>query len=214
MKDLLILGAGGLGREVAWLVERINSVTPQWNLIGFLDDNEELLNRQLNGYGVAGNISDAARFEGACFVCAIGAEAVRERIVNKVRTICPECRFATLIDPSAIISDFVSIGEGTVIFFRNSITVNISIGDHVIINPGCTIGHDAVLDDFVTLYPSVNISGNTRIGRCAEMGTGTQIIQGKTVGERSIIGAGAVVVRDIPANCTAVGIPAKPIKFH
>ena len=77
----------------------------------------------------------------------------------------------------------------------------------------CTIGHDAVLEPFVTVYPSANISGMTRIGYGAELGTGMQIIQGKQIGANSIIGAGAVVVKDIPANCTAVGSPAKPIKF-
>ena len=214
MKDLLILGAGGFSREVAWLIERINSASPRWNLIGFLDDNEKLLNKQLNGYSVVGKIQDAARFEGAYIVCAIGAADVREKIVGRVKEICPNIKFATLIDPSAIMSDYVSIGEGTVICAHTIITVNISIGNHVIINLDCTIGHDAVLDDFVTLYPSVNVSGNSRIGKCSEMGTGAQIIQGKRVGEHSIVGAGAVIVKDIPANCTAVGSPAKPIKFR
>ena len=77
----------------------------------------------------------------------------------------------------------------------------------------CTVGHDAVLNDFVTLYPSVNISGITNIGKASELGTGTQIIQGKRVGDYSIVGAGAVIVKDIPEKCTAVGSPAKPIKF-
>ena len=72
---------------------------------------------------------------------------------------------------------------------------------------------DAVLQDYVTLYPSVNISGNTNIGHAVEMGTGVQIIQGKTIGDYSIVGAGAVIVRDIPEGCTAVGCPAKPIKY-
>ena len=92
-------------------------------------------------------------------------------------------------------------------------TVNISIGEHVIINLDCTVGHDAILDDFVTLYPSVNVSGATRVGRCTELGTGVQIIEGKTVGSYSVIGAGSVVIKDIPERCTAVGSPAKPIKF-
>ena len=91
--------------------------------------------------------------------------------------------------------------------------MNISIGCHVIINLDCTIGHDAIINDFATLYPSVNVSGITNIGHAAELGTGMQIIQGKKIGNYSIIGAGAVVVRDIPDKCTAVGSPARPIKF-
>ena len=93
-------------------------------------------------------------------------------------------------------------------------TVNISIGNHVIINLDCTIGHDVVINDFSTLYPSVNVSGMSEIGHAVELGTGMQMIQGKKIGNYSIVGAGAVVVRDIPAACTAVGNPAKVIKME
>ena len=77
-----------------------------------------------------------------------------------------------------------------------------------------TIGHDVCMDSFVTIYPSCNISGNVRIGELCEIGTGTQVIQGISIGESTVVGAGSVVVRDLPAYCTAVGVPAKPIKFH
>lgn len=213
MNDLIIVGASGFGREVAWLVERINRVTPTWNLLGFMDDNEEIQNTRINGYAVLGKTSDVARFPDAYFVCAVGAAKIREKIIVRMKEYNPDVRFATVIDPSVEMSDLVTIGEGTIICAHTIITVNISIGDHVIINLDCTIGHDAILHDFVTLYPSVNVSGMTEIGRCSELGTGMQIIQGKTVGEYSIVGAGAVVVKDIPAKCTAVGSPAKPIKF-
>jgi sugar O-acyltransferase (sialic acid O-acetyltransferase NeuD family) len=130
-----------------------------------------------------------------------------------MKTINPDIKFGTVIDPSVEMSDLVTIGEGTIICAHTIITVNIEIGSHVIINLDCTVGHDAVLQDFVTLYPSVNVSGITNTGHAVELGTGMQIIQGKTVGDYSIVGAGAVVVKDIPAKCTAVGSPAKPIKF-
>ena len=110
-------------------------------------------------------------------------------------------------------SDSVKIGAGSIVCAHTIITVDVNIGDHVVINLDCTIGHDAVLQNFVTLYPSVNVSGMANIGLCCELGTGMQIIQGKTIGDYSIIGAGAVVVKDIPSKCTAVGSPAKPIKF-
>ena len=113
----------------------------------------------------------------------------------------------------ATLYELVTIGEGTIICAHTIITVNISIGEHVIINLDCTIGHDAIIEDYVTLYPSVNVSGFTHIGHAAELGVGMQIIQRKSIGDYSIVGAGAVVVKDIPAKCTAVGIPAKPIKF-
>lgn len=209
LKDLIIVGAGGFGREVAWLAERINAQNPTWNLLGFIDDTAEKANAVIGGYPVLGKIDTAHMYPDAYFVCAIGASQSRKAVIKKMGDV----KFATLIDPSVLLSDRVAIGEGTIICAGTIITVDISIGNHVIINLDCTVGHDAVLNDYVTLYPSVNISGMTNIGECSEMGTGTQIIQGKNVGFGSIVGAGAVVVRDIPEKCTAVGTPAKPIKF-
>ncbi|MBQ1820393.1 MAG: acetyltransferase [Clostridia bacterium] len=213
MKDLVVFGASGFGREVAWLVERINKVSPMWNLLGFMDDNEAIQGTVINGYYVLGGTEKVREYPDAYYVCAVGASRVREKIVCKLKNINPNIRFATVIDPSVEMSGLVTIGEGTIICAHTVITVNISIGSHVIINLDCTIGHDAVLHDFVTLYPSVNISGITNIGHAVEMGTGTQIIQDKTVGDYSIVGAGATVVKDIPPRCTAVGSPAKPIRF-
>lgn len=213
MKDLIIFGASGFGREVAWLVERINKVAPTWNLLGFMDDNEAIHGTEINGYRVLGGMAAVADYPDAYFVCAVGASKVREKIIGNLKMINPNTRFGIVIDPSVEMSDLVTVGEGTIICAHTIITVNISIGSHVIINLDCTIGHDAILHDFVTLYPSVNVSGMTNIGHCSELGTGMQIIQGKTVGDYSIVGAGAVVVKDIPPKCTAVGSPAKPIKF-
>ncbi len=213
MKDLIIFGASGFGREVAWLVERINKVSPTWNLLGFMDDNEEIQGKDVNGYRVLGKTKDVSQYPEAYFVCAIGASRIREKIINNMKVINSNIKFGTVIDPSVEMSDLVSIGEGTIICAHTIITVNIEIGAHVIVNLDCSIGHDAVLKDFVTLYPSVNVSGITQIGHAVELGTGMQIIQGKTIGDYSILGAGAVVVKDIPPMCTAVGSPAKPIKF-
>lgn len=213
MKKLLIIGASGFGREVAWLVERVNRITPEWNLLGFMDDNEEIQGKDINGYKVLGKCESIVEYQDAYVVCAVGASRVREKIIEKVKNLVPAIKFATLIDPSVEKSELVSIGVGSIICAHTILTVNISIGEHVIINLDCTVGHDAVLNDFVTLYPSVNISGITDIGMASELGTGAQIIQGKKVGDYSIVGAGAVIVKDIPEKCTAVGSPAKPIKF-
>ena len=213
MKELIIIGAGGFGRETAWLTERINKAVPSWNLLGFLDDNMSFRGKELNGYPVLGKTDAVSEYPEAWFVCAVGASKVRERIIHRIKKINPGIHFATLIDPTVEMSDLVTVGEGSIICAHSILTVNISLGSHVIIDVDCTVGHDVILQDFVMLYPSVNVSGATRIGYASELGTGVQIIQGKSVGEYSIIGAGAVVVRDIPANCTAVGCPAKPIKF-
>jgi len=213
MKDLIIFGASGFGREVAWAVEKINKETPTWNLLGFMDDDPDIQYTTINGYPVLGKSGDIDKYSDAYFVCAVGASRVREKIINKMKEVNPDVKFGTIIDPSVELSSLVNIGEGTIICAHTIVTVNISIGKHVIINLDCTIGHDAVLNDFVTLYPSVNVSGMTNIGHAVELGTGLQIIQGKSVGDYSIVGAGAVIVKDIPPKCTAVGSPAKPIKF-
>jgi sugar O-acyltransferase (sialic acid O-acetyltransferase NeuD family) len=212
LKDLYIIGAGGFGREVAWLVERINDVIPTWNLKGFIDDNTSLHGNLEDGYSVVGDCAYLASIPQETWaVCAVGAAKVRKKIIEKLKR--SNLKFATLIDPSVMLSKRVSIGEGSIICAGTIITVDISIGEHVIINLDCTIGHDDIIRDFVTLYPSVNVSGNVIVGECTELGTGMQIIQGKNIGKESIVGAGAVVIRDIPEKCTAVGSPAKPIKF-
>lgn len=215
MKDLYIIGAGGFGREVAWLAERINKDKSEWNIKGFIDDNEQLHDTMAGGYPVLGG-SDYFEKTGDSDIwvaCAVGASVVRKKIIEKLKD-KKHVHFATLIDPSVLISERVVIGEGCIICAGTIATVDIEIGTHVIINLDCTIGHDARIADFVTIYPSVNVSGFVTVGEQVELGTGTQIIQGKNIGKETIVGAGAVVVKDLPEKCTAVGSPAKPIKFR
>ena len=211
MKKLVIVGAGGFGRETAWLVERINAREKEWDLLGFADDTPELTGKTVNGYPVLGTTEWLKNQKDDIYVlCAVGSAKTRKKIVSRLGNV----KYATLIDPGVILSDSVKIGKGSIICAGSILTVNIQIGSHVIINLDCTIGHDAVMKDYVTLYPSVNVSGATLLNECVEMGTGSKIIEKKTVGENSIVGSGAVVVKDLPAGCTAVGMPAKPIKFH
>lgn len=210
MKDLYIIGAGGFGREVAWIVERINSIKPTWNLKGFIDDNETLWGNIEGEYHVLGGCEHLSTLEDVYAVCAVGSSNVRKKIIEKLKD--TSVKFATLVDPSVLYSNSVKIGEGAIVCAGTIITVDVNIGDHVIVNLDCTIGHDAVIDNFVTIYPSVNVSGNVLIGECSELGTGTQIIQGKKVISNTIIGAGAIVVKDCIESGTYVGSPAKKIK--
>lgn len=210
MKDLYIIGAGGFGREVAWLVERINEVNPTWNIKGFIDDNESLWGSVEDDYLVLGGCDYLNSLGDVYAVCAVGSAKIRKFIIDKLKK--SDVKFATLIDPSVLLSKRVEIGEGSIICAETIITVDIKIGNHVIINLDCTIGHDDVIEDFVTIYPSVNVSGNVLIGECSELGTGMQIIQGKKVAPNTIIGAGAVVVKDCAESGTYVGSPAKKIK--
>ena len=211
MQDIIIVGAGGFGREVAWIIERINQIKNSWNLLGFLDDAPSVREETLNGYRLLGGTKDARRYPEAFYVCAIAAAETRKKVVELLKEAVPRCHFATIIDPSVIKSDRIRIGEGSVICASTVMTVNISLGEHVIINLDCTVGHDAVLEDYVTLSPSVNISGGTHIGCCCELGTGAFILQYKKIGACTKIGAGAVIVDDIPDHCVAVGVPARPL---
>lgn len=210
MKDLYIIGAGGFGREVAWLIERINSIKPTWNLKGFIDDNETFWDSIEGEYPVLGGCEYLSALEDVYAVCAVGSAIVRKKIIKKLKG--SNVKFATLVDPSVLLSNRVKIGEGSIVCAGTIITVDVNIGDHVIVNLDCTIGHDAVIDDFVTIYPSVNVSGNVLIGECSELGTGMQIIQGKKVVSNTIIGAGAIVVKDCNESGTYVGSPAKKVK--
>ena len=208
MKKLYIISAGGFGREVAWLVERINEKAPTWDLQGFIDDNESIHGNVEDDYKVLGGCDYLGKQQGDIWcVCAVGSARVRKQIIEKVSSY-KNVHFATLIDPSVIYSKRITIGEGCIVCAGTILTVDITIGKHVIINLDCTVGHDAVLKDFITVYPSVNISGNVTVGTGSELGTGTQIIQGKNICANSIVGAGALVVKNIENAGTYIGVPA------
>lgn len=214
MKDLIIIGCGGLGRETIWTAERINAEEPVWNILGFIDDNLQIQGHTVDGYKVIGTISDVKKYADAYFVCAVGNAKVRKRIVEKIKNIA-DVKFATLIDPAAVFGNEKSeVGEGCIICGNTYVTVDIKIGNHVYIGGNATVGHDAQIGDFVTVYPGANVSGSTHIGTCSEIGTGSRVIQGLSVGSNTIVGAGAVVIRNLPSDCTAVGVPAQPIKFN
>lgn len=211
-KNLIIIGASGFGREVAWLVERINAISLNWELLGFIDDNEKIQGQIINGYPVIGKTGDVGKYNESYFVCAVGSAKIREKIINKTKRVNPQIKYATLVDPSVLMSEIIEIGEGTIICAGSILTTNIKIGNHVHINLDCTIGHDAILKDYVTLYPSVNISGNVKIGNQVELGTGSKVIQGIKIGEKTLVGAGSTIIRDFQGNGTLVGNPGRVLE--
>lgn len=213
VKDIIIIGAGGLGREVTWLIERINQKQGEkWKILGFVDDGIEkgILVQDCQVLGEVDYLQSVSTPTDV--VCAIGNAGIRHRIIEKISK-NKSLNFPNLIDPDVIYSDSFNIGQGNIICAGAILSVNVRIEDFCLIDWNCTVGHEAEIKSFVTLYPSVNVSGNTIIKGVTEIGTGSHIIQGKVIGSHSIIGAGSVVIRDIPDYCTAVGNPAKPIKF-
>ena len=213
MKKIVILGAGGFGREVKMLIDQINLVENKYEFIGYYDDGKEK-GEQINGFPILGNTNDLnSLIEPVLVALALGNPMNKRRVVQQLNS--PNITFETLIHPSIIIgSDSVTIGRGTVICAGCIITCNIDIQDYVIINLACTIGHDTIIKNYASLMPGINVSGEVLLEEGVYIGTGAKIINQVTIGQNSTIGAGAVVSKSIPENCTAVGVPAKPIKFH
>lgn len=213
MKKIAIFGAGGFGREVKMLVDQINHEKNMYDFIGYFDDGEEK-GKLINGFPVLGGMKELNQFdESLNLVFAIGNPSTKRKIFKNVDN--SNIKYPSLIHPNVLLgSDDVNIGEGCIICAGTIITVNIKIGEHVILNLSCTVGHDTNIGDFSSFMPSVNISGEVNIKEGVYVGTGAKIINQLEIGENTIIGSGAVVSKSLPANCTAVGVPAKPIKFH
>ncbi|WBW98946.1 acetyltransferase [Oceanirhabdus sp. W0125-5] len=212
MKDILIIGSGGVGKEVALLIEQINEYKPTWNLLGFLDDNKDLHNTVINGYKVLGNIDLLHEYKDINAICAIANYKVKKQIINKLRN--NQIKFPNIIHPSICLSKTTYIGEGVIIYPGVVMTSNIEVGDYVILSPKCGIGHESIIKDYVSLLWNVNVSGNVIIEEGCLLGSGSTILQNKKIGRGSIVGAGAVVTKDIPDNSIAVGCPAKVIKNY
>ena len=189
-----------------------NEVKNQWQILGFLDDNQELQNKTINGFPILGGISwlTERQGEGVKCVCAIGDTTTRKKVVDKITK--GGGQFCQAIHPTVIASETVEIGEGVIICAGTILTVNLSIAHHCIINLNCTIGHDAVIEEFCTLNPTASVNGRDHLEEGVYIGSGATLIEGVRIGRWSTIGAGAVVVEDIPSGVVAVGVPAKSIR--
>lgn len=206
---LIIIGAGGLGREVAWLVEDINEDSRTFEFLGFLDDSVQ---DTPEGYPILGTTEDWLKRPepGVHVVCAVGNPLARYEIVREFAS--RHIPFATLIHPTVRRSRWVEFGPGTIVCVNTSFTTNVRVGAHALFNPDCTVGHDVDVADFSSLMPGVHISGDVVLGEGTYFGVGSVVINKVKVGAWSIVGAGAVVTRDVPAGVVTVGVPAKPIK--
>lgn len=213
MKKIVIIGAGGFGREVKIIIDDINKKSLEYDFLGYYDDNIEK-GKLINGFPILGTIQDLNTINDVtCVAIGIGVPKTKLNLIKEL--VNDKLQYPTLIHPSAIISDDdVYIGRGTIICAGNIITCNIKIEDFVTINLMCTVGHDTQINNFCSFMPSVNISGEVIIHENVYVGTGAKIINSLEIGKNTIVGAGAVVSKSLPENCTAVGIPAKPIKFH
>lgn len=195
MKDILIIGAGGIGRETAWIIEEINEVKPTWNLLGYIDENSEIHGKELNGYKVLGGLEVLEKLEEKPYVVvAIANCSVKKSIVTKLGE---KYNFATIIYPTVKVSKFIQIGQGTIIYPGVILTVNTKIGNHVLISGNCTIGHDTVIGDYSSLLWGSNFSGYDTIGESCFIGVGTKVIQGINISKENKISAGITVIEDV-----------------
>jgi sugar O-acyltransferase (sialic acid O-acetyltransferase NeuD family) len=214
LKKVVILGAGGFSREVLWIFRDVNEVQREWEVLGFIDENEQNHGNILCELPILGGFDwfkkGVSREISA--ICAVGSPQTRKRMVEKAKAI--DLKFCSIIHPSVKMSKYVEVGEGTIIASGNNLTTQIKIGNHVMVNMDCTISHDSIIEDYCTIAPGVRVSGNVHLEKGVDFGTGSVIIQGVSVGAWSIIGAGAVVIRDVPSHVTAVGVPADVIKHH
>lgn len=210
---LVIIGAGGFGREVLDVIEAINfeyatTDMARFEVLGFLDDGSPEPST-LTPYGVP-HLGPVAQLDAMDqdigYVIGIGSPAVRRKLDEQHHDRkCP-----VLIHPTATYSRAVEFGPGTVVCAGVRLTNNITVGRHVHLNLNSTVGHDARLGDYVTISPLVAISGNVTLDNEVMVGTGVTLNPGVTVGAGAVIGSGAAVLRDVASAITVVGVPAKP----
>ena len=212
MEKIAIVGSGGFAREILTLIDAINQHQPTYEIAGFVDSDTS---KTIQWYPVIGDDEFVNNtHEVISIVIAVGEPHLKRKIRNKYSN--PLIKFPTLIHPSVLLGNkaTVSIGEGCIICAGCILTTDIVIKDFVTLNLMCTVGHDTEIDNYCSFMPSVNISGEVKIEEGVYVGTGAKIINQLEIGKNTIVGAGAVVANSLPADCTAVGVPAKPIKYH
>jgi sugar O-acyltransferase (sialic acid O-acetyltransferase NeuD family) len=200
--EIVIVGAGGHGRELLDIVE----AHPDWELRGFVADpapDPELLARR--GAAYLGSVADIPR--DVPYTIGIGDGDVRRRIDAELTAL--ELQAAVLIHPAATLGADNRLAPGTQIAAGGRVTTNVALGRHVQINVNAVVSHDCRVGDYCTLSPGVHLNGAVTLGDGVFMGAGAIAIPDVSIGEGAVIGAGAVVIDDVPPGVTAVGVPAR-----
>ncbi len=212
MKDIAIYGAGGFGKEVACILNRINELKPTWNFVGFFDD----------GIPAGTSISHFGKVLGGgdvlnkwptplALAFAIGSPETLFLLVNKIKN--PNITFPNIIHHDAFFADVKSlkIGIGNVIVRGCTFSCDVSIGNFNQFNSLSALAHDVKVGDFNVFMPLTRVSGEVVIGNTNFFGIGAVILQGIKIGNKTRIGAGSYILRNTKDHCTYFGIPAKKL---
>ncbi|MDD1367792.1 acetyltransferase [Bacillus sp. MHSD_36] len=211
MKDLVVIGSGGFSKQVIEIIEQLNLINPEYKLLGIVDDNKSLVGTEVLGYEVIGDtdyIKQLSKQQKIHGVIAIADGEIREHISRKLNDV----QWVNLIHPSAVVSNYTKLGEGNIICAGVVINPECKLGNHSHINIGSTLGHDVLILDYVTVMPGSKVSGNVNLKSKSMVGTGATIIQGLTIEENVVLGAGTVVTKNTKPNYLYVGVPAKEKK--
>lgn len=212
MTRVLILGAGGHAQVVADIILRANEAGAGFEPIGFLDDNPALIGKMIFSMPVLGTIAQLDEFDHDAIIVAIGDNKIRARIFEIMRMRGE--RIINAVHPTAILAADVCLGEGVMICAGVVVNTGTVIGDNVILNTSCTVDHHNRIGDHVHIAPGVHLGGNVKIEKGAVIGIGANVLPERIIGAWSVIGAGSVVTKDIPAHVTAAGVPARVIQRH
>lgn len=209
MKNIIILGAGGLGKEIAWLIEEINENKKEWNILGFLDSHPSVKNMELIGYKVLGGFEDAPKYPDAYFIIAFGDPRMREKVIRLVSEYTE--KWATLISPTVRVHKSNKHGIGVVIGRNTDLTVECSIGNHVMLNIHVVLGHKVEIGDFSIISPNVTINGDAKIGKSCSIGANA-FIRDVVIGDYVTVGASSCVIKPVESDCVIAGVPAIVIR--
>lgn len=215
MKDIAIYGAGGYGREVACLLNRINDVIPTWNLIGFFDDNASLKGQMISHFGQClGGINELNSYDKElCVAVAIGNPKVTRIVVEKISN--PLIAFPNIFHPSTKWADksTFEIGIGNIIQGGCFFSCDVKIGSFNTLNGSVVFGHDDVVGSYNTFMPAIRVSGEVSIGNENFFGVGSIILQQLKIGNNVRLGAGGVLMIKPKDGELYIGNPAKRMKF-
>lgn len=203
-KKIVIVGAGGLGREIySWLM----GAGLQDKIVGFIDDNLSALDGYGFSEGIYSDIGNYVPKEGVLHILAIMNPEAKRKVVAVLKA--KFCEFMTLVSPSVIMGKDIELGEGVIITPGCILTCDINVGDFVFINTQSTLGHDVNVGEYTSINSKVEVSGFVHIGTDVLVGSRSVILPDKRIASGAIIGAGSVVVGNINRAMTVFGNPAK-----